>query len=153
MPLLKRILAKDIMTTDVVVVKHNQTIGEVAQKLLKNRVSGYPVLDDGGSVVGIVTLSDFFHLLNGLVKEVEAALLDVKDIDRKLEHQIDIYKNRPISEIMSSVVVSISPITRLTDILDAVVHSNIYTFPVMQDGELVGIVGRHDILNAAFVYG
>lgn len=141
---LQSILAKDIMTEDVVVINQKMLIGQVAHLMLRERVSGYPIVDESGKVCGIVTLSDLFVLINNLFKQTQG--MDISVL-------ISECKNRPIAEIMSKNVKTILQTTPLTEIIEDVVKLNIHTFPVMDNDKLVGIIGRHDVLNATFVYG
>ncbi len=143
------ISAYDIMTENVAVVDKYKPIGQVAHLMLRERVSGYPVVDENGRVVGIVTITDLFILLNKMAK----GELSDSQAGATIGEQIASYKDRPISDIMSRDVKSISPDTRLSEIVQATVESNIHMFPVMKDEKLVGIIGRHDVLNATFVYG
>ncbi len=149
--LLNKIVAQDIMTEEVVVVNAKMTIGQVAHLMLRNRVSGYPVTDKKKKVIGVVTVNDLFSLVDKLAWECvrEAAKKNHKDLQQKIAGQ----KNRPIKEIMSKKIISITPETPLLEVIDAVVKWDIHTFPVMKGKQLVGIIGRRDILNAAFVYG
>jgi CBS domain-containing protein len=139
----KHILARDIMTEDVHVVQEKMPIHQVAHLMLRMKVSGYPVVNGKGKVVGIVTLTDLFILINRLSREGKAG---------RLEDKIKSCRFKTIKEIMSRNVIAISPKTPLHEIIEAVVNWNIHSFPVMDKNKLVGIIGRHDILNAAFVY-
>ena|SRR3989338_931536 len=139
---IKLIFAEDIMTEEVVVVNQKMTIGQVAHLMLRERVSGYPVVDDAGKVSGIITLTDLFVLIDQMAHKKS-----------ELPDRIADCKKRPISDIMSKDVMSISPKTPLDEIIHSVVEKKIHTFPVMDNDKLVGIIGRHDVLNATFVYG
>ena len=147
------IYAEDIMTEDVQVINHKISIVDVAHLMLRIRVSAYPVVDDDKNVVGIVTLTDMFKLLNGIVVE-NSVLNNASEEDKQvLFHQkISEWRDSPVSRIMSSQVVAISPRTPIYDIVEKVAALNIHTFPVMDNGKLVGVIGRHDVLNATFMY-
>ena len=147
--LLSKIVASDIMTEGVEVVNQKTTIGQVAHLMLRNRISGYPVVDDKKRVVGIVTLNDLFVLIDKMAWD-SSRRPDKKHLD--LQEKLGQYKDRPVSDIMVCNVISLSPETPLLDIIDAVVKWRIHTFPVMKNNKLLGIIGRHDILNATFVY-
>nr|HPN88921.1 CBS domain-containing protein [Candidatus Omnitrophota bacterium] len=62
------------------------------------------------------------------------------------------WRDSPVSRIMSSHVMTISPRTPIYEIVEKVGVFNIHTFPVMQGDKLVGVIGRHDVLNATFMY-
>jgi CBS domain-containing protein len=61
--LLANLTVDKIMTRELVTVSPDFTIGEAALLMLENRVSGLPVVDDGGKVVGIITESDIFSMI------------------------------------------------------------------------------------------
>ncbi len=136
------IMARDIMTEVVEVVHKTMTIGQVAHMMLRERISGYPVIDDHKNVVGIVTLTDLFLLIDDVYQKGE------EDFYRKITE----VKSIPIAKVMSTNVYTIKPTTVLAEIICAVVYMRIHSFPVMENGKLVGIIGRHDILNAVFNY-
>jgi acetoin utilization protein AcuB len=64
--LLTKIRVKDIMTKDPITVPPDYTVEETAQVLLKNKISGAPVVDNSGNVVGTITQSDLFRVLISL---------------------------------------------------------------------------------------
>ena len=64
--LLTKIKVKDIMTRDVITVPPNYTVEETAQVLLKNKISGAPVVDADGQLVGTITQTDLFRVLISL---------------------------------------------------------------------------------------
>lgn len=147
------IYAEDIMTEEVQVIHYKVSIVEVAHLMLRIRVSAYPVVDDEKKVVGIVTLTDMFKLLNGII--VENSILKSASEEEKhavFHQKVSEWRDRPVSSIMSSQVVNISPRTPVYDIVEKVAALNIHTFPVMDHGKLVGVIGRHDVLNATFMY-
>jgi predicted transcriptional regulator len=53
--------ARDVMVSPVITVKPNSSIREVAKKLLENRISAVPVVDDGGKLVGMISEGDLMH--------------------------------------------------------------------------------------------
>jgi len=70
--LITRIKMSEIMTRDPITVSPETTIGEAAQKMLANMISGLPVLDSQGHLVGIITESDIFRLAARTWQEQEA---------------------------------------------------------------------------------
>ncbi|NIN69684.1 MAG: CBS domain-containing protein, partial [Anaerolineae bacterium] len=61
--LISKIKVKEIMTSDPITISQEATIGEAAQVMLDNKVSGLPVADRGGKLVGIITESDIFRIV------------------------------------------------------------------------------------------
>lgn len=137
------IQAKDIMSEDLVVVYDDMKVSQVAHLLLRQRVSGFPVLNREQKAVGIITMTDLFRV----VHEASAGI-----VDNSHKAKIAELKEMPVSLIMSRNILSVSPATTLSEIVRLVVEKGMHSFPVMQNGQMVGIVGRHDILNAVFVY-
>ena len=137
------ILAKDIMSEEIEVIYEDMLISQVAHLMLRDRVSGFPVVDKAVGMVGIITMTDLFSML-GKAVEGQPADFVAKDIPR--------LKNLKVGEVMTRDVISINPSATLDEITGLVVHNNIHFFPVMEEGRMVGIVSRHDILNAVFAY-
>ena len=145
------IFAEDIMTEIVDVINQKMLIGQVAHLMLRNRVSGYPVVNDRRRVVGIITLTDLLTLLDRIVDENKNKTR--KKTIAGLHKKITEYKDLPVAQFMSKNVINLSPKTPLDEIISAVANWNIHTFPVMEGRKLVGIIGRHDIINATFTFG
>ena len=93
--LLTKIKVKDIMTKDPITVPPDYTVEETAQVLLENKISGAPVVDDSGQVVGTITQTDLFRVLISLtgvgnggiqfgfqVEDRPGSIKDVADIIR-----------------------------------------------------------------------
>jgi len=143
----ENIFAEDIMTEDVEVMDQNMRVDQAAHLMLRHRVSGYPIVDESKKVIGLVTISDLFILID---KTVAFSLPE--ETPKSLNDKIALCKNISVAEIMSKHYISITPKTTLAEIVETVVRWNIHTFPVMDNDALVGIIGRHDILNAIFAY-
>lgn len=139
------ISADDIMSEHVVVIHEDMTIKQVAHLMLRDGVSGFPVVcKDSDTIVGIITLTDLFRIIN------QAAVdHNVEEFYKKLP----LFKDMKVSEMMSRRVVSIKPETKLPEIIQLLLDDNIHTFPVLaDDGKILGIVSKHDILNAVFAF-
>jgi CBS domain-containing protein len=114
-----------IMTTDIVTSRANVTIEAAIDTLLSEEISGLPVIDDDGRLIGVIT---------------EFALLAVA-YDRRV-------KNHTVSQHMTRDIISVDiddPISRVADL--CIVH-RVRRVPVMKDGRLVGIISRRDVLRA-----
>jgi len=146
--LLHQCIAKDIMTRDVEVVKETMRIGQLTHLMLDSRVSSFPVVNNNKRLIGLVTINDLFSLVDKIAWN--CARISKKRKRINIQQGIDKYKNQPVKDIMSTNVFSITPDTPLIEIIEAVVKWRIHTFPVMKGNKLVGIIGRHDVLNATF---
>jgi CBS domain-containing protein len=164
--------ARDLMETDVETVAPDDEVSEVLGRLARADFNGFPVVDsevsetgdavDDGRVVGIVTQHDLVHLFQtedrtlwlpiGLPPFTETLTYAIDVSWDDLDLGIDLAKNanRPISEVMTADVVTVTPDTDLDTILDLLADDerDINRLPVTQDGRLVGIVARQDVLRA-----
>ena len=142
--------AKEIMTRDIVTVTPETEIVQAARMLLKNRINGLPVVDDGGKLVGILCQSDLiaqqkripipslFTLLESYVP-----LTSVKRIDKEMEKIAAI----TVKQAMTVSPVTVSPETEIEDIAALMVDRKYHTLPVVDGGKLVGIIGKEDVLK------
>ena len=112
-------LAKDIMTRDIIMVKPQMTVKQLALFLIKNQISGAPVAAEDGKIVGVVSEADI------LAK-----------------------KARQVKGIMSTKVVSVNEETPVEEIAQIMATRKIKRLPVMKGNKIVGIVSRADIVSA-----
>ncbi len=143
-------LAKDIMKTNIITVKANTGIKEIAQILTENNISGVPVVDDDGKLVGIVTEGDLLH------KESDPRIPKYFGIlggfiylggSEKYEEDIKKLAALTASEIMTSKVITVSQDTKVNEIASLIVKHNIKRAPVVENDKIIGIVSRTDIIK------
>jgi CBS domain-containing protein len=112
-------IAKDIMTRDIITVSPTMTVKNLAMTLIKNQISGAPVADKVGKIVGVVSESD-----------------------------IVAKKGKDVKSIMSKKVISVGEDTSVEEIARMMTTHHIKRLPIMTDGKVVGIVSRADIVSA-----
>lgn len=139
---LKTIVARDIMSEVVVVIDEQGLIKDAVHLMLRDRIHGLPVMDAKKNIIGIVTLADYFKLIDKVMKDKDSDFLE----------EILQCKDFKVLDIMTRDVFSIPPETRLDEMIRIAASRKIHTFPVMENDKLIGIVGRHDILNAVFAF-
>jgi CBS domain-containing protein len=153
--------ARSLMETDVETVAPDDEVSEVLGRLARAEFNGFPVAEDD-RVVGIVTQHDLVHLFQtedrtlwlpiGLPPFTETLTyaIDVSWDDLDLGIDLARHAGRPISEVMTADVVTVSPETDVDAILDLLADDDrdINRLPVVEDGRLVGIVARQDVLRA-----
>ncbi len=144
------ITAKDIMTTDLITVTPDTDISKAAKILLNHRINGVPVLDDDSRLVGILCQSDLitqqkklpiptlFTFLDGLIR-----LTSMK----QLEKQVGKIAALTVSEAMTPEPVTVRPDTGIETVASLMVDNNFHTLPVVKDSDLVGIIGKEDVLR------
>jgi CBS domain-containing protein len=142
---------REIMTTDVITVKPDTTVGELADILAKNKISGVPVVDDQGLVLGMVSEADiilqdadlhFPYYVQFL--EMVIYLQSVHKFEERVRKSI----GSKVSEIMTTEVVSASPDETVREVATLMADRNVNRLPVTENGLLVGIVSRGDIVRA-----
>ncbi|MEA3435551.1 MAG: CBS domain-containing protein [Thermodesulfobacteriota bacterium] len=144
------ITVRDIMTPNLITVTQDMDIAGAAKILLDNRINGVPVVDDSGQLVGILCQSDLitqqkklpiptlFTFLDGLIR-----LTSMK----QLEKQVGKIAALTVSEAMTPKPVTVSPDTRLETVAALMVDNNFHTLPVVEDSNLVGVIGKEDVLR------
>jgi CBS domain-containing protein len=141
--------ARDIMTREVITVSPDTGIVEVARILLEKRVNGLPVVDEEGRLVGIICQSDliaqqkkaplpsFFNLLDSFI------LLTPNKVEKEVQ-KISAIKVR---DAMTKNPVSVSPEAGVEEVATLMLNKNVHTIPVVEQGKLVGVLGKEDILR------
>ena len=120
----------DYMSTKLITFSPDQHMHDVIEVLLKNKVSGGPVVDEEGKLVGVVSEGD-------CMKEV---------VRGKYNNMPNLSGN--VSDHMTSDVISISPETNIFDAARMFLEKRIRRFPVVSRGKLVGQISQKDIMRA-----
>lgn len=142
--------AKDIMTKDVITVRPESTVEELARLLMEHKISGVPVLDDKNKIIGIVTENDLirknkrFHIPT-IIRLFDAYILLGSS---KAEEEIKKMAATTVDEICTRKVVSIKEETSLEDIATIMAEQHIHLLPVLSGSTVVGIVGKADMVRA-----
>ena len=122
------ILAKDIMVTRVITLRAEMDLRDAAKLLLKNKISGAPVIDAANQLIGIFS-----------EKDLMTALIDA------------VYDEFPASDVEAYMDPHPRSISEETDLLSIaqIFHDNTFRrLPVVRDGKLVGQISRRDVLRA-----
>jgi CBS domain-containing protein len=144
--------AKDIMIKDVITINKNASIEELSELLLKNKISGVPVVDDDGNMVGIVTEGDiivkgtelhfprYFKLLDSIIY-LESL--------NKFKNNLRKHLATKVEEIMNPKVITASPDTPVSEIAELMIRNKVNRIPIIsKDKKLVGIITRADIVSS-----
>jgi len=143
--------AKDIMTTKVITVQKDTSVNELAEIFWKYKISGAPVLDDDGNVVSVVTESDLIDQAKKVHIPTMISILDsviFLESSKKTEKEIKKMAGNMVQDICSMELVAVSDDTGLDEIATIMSEKKVHTLPVMKDGELVGIIGKSDIISS-----
>ena len=116
--------ARDVMNSDVVVLAEKVTVEEAIRSLLKHHVSGAPIVDGQGHLVGIVSE---FQLLEAIYRpEV---------------------KQEQVCGLMTKDVITVTEGTALSEVTNLLLLHRIRRVPVVRKGKVVGIISRRDLLQ------
>jgi len=141
---------REIMTGEPITVPPEMEIAKAAKVLLEKRINGAPVVDASGKLVGIVCQSDLitqqkkfpiptlFTLLDGLIP-----LGSTKNLDREVQK---ITATR-VADAMTPDPVTVRPDMTLDEVATLMVDRKYHTLPVLDGGELVGVIGKEDVLR------
>jgi len=144
----KTMKAGDLMTADVVAIGKDETIADAIRLMLKHRISGLPVVDSAGGLLGIVTEGDFLRRGEmGTERRRPRWLEFLISPGRQAADYVESH-GRKVAEVMTRPVQAISEDTPVGEIVDLMEHFHVKRLPVLRDGCLVGIVGRADLLRA-----
>jgi CBS domain-containing protein len=148
--------AKDIMSREVITASPGDEVFEAARKMIENRVNGLPVVDEEGKLTGIITQSDLivqqktlrlpsvFTILDGIVPLTSA---------KSLEDEIRKISALKVEEAMTDKPISVGPETDIQDIANIMVEKKFHTVPVVEEGKLLGVVGKEDVLGTLLSSG
>jgi CBS domain-containing protein len=143
--------ARDIMTKEVITTTPETSVTEVAALLEKHRISGVPVVDDAGRVVGVITQSDLVARARDLELPPAIALFDLRlfletpsHFKKRLEKMLGV----TVGEVMTPNPISVSPEMPVEEIAALMDRKKVHTLPVLAGGKLVGVIGKIDLIRA-----
>jgi CBS-domain-containing membrane protein len=143
--------ARDIMTSEVHTVSMQTSVEELARLFVKTGVSAMPVVDDEGMLQGIVTETDLVAQDKPLHIPTVVSLFDwvvyLESEDRFAE-QVKKMTARQVREICTTDVATCSPDEPVSKIVGLMLEKGIHIVPVVEDGKLLGIVARLDIIRS-----
>jgi CBS domain-containing protein len=146
----KGLRVRDLMTIDVVSVKGGTSVGRIAQLMDGKAISGIPVVDDAGRVIGIVTDFDlvvrntpidpppFLPLLEGRIP-----LETQGHFERRIRHMV----GTEARDVMTEEVTTIGPDESVEALAQIMVKQRLNLVPVIESGRLVGVVSRADVIR------
>ena len=140
--------AADVMVSKVITVGPTTTIQEVASILLANRISAVPVVGEHGELIGIVSEGDLIRRIEVGTERHRSWWLGLLASNRALATEYVMSNARKVADIMTRRVVTATPNTPLGDIATLLEKNFIKRVPIMNDGKIVGIVSRANLVQA-----
>ncbi len=143
-------IARDIMTKDVITVGPDTPVTEIARILAKNNISGVPVVDSNGKVIGIVSEADLLIKHNKNEVPYRLALFGLWVVPD--ESIVEAYKaargDTTAADVMTRNVITFNEEDEVDKIAEVMVKKKINRVPILSNGKLVGIVSRGDIIRS-----
>jgi CBS domain-containing protein len=139
--------AADVMTRNILSVAPDSTIAEAVRTMLDNRISGLPVIDEAGRLVGILTEGDLLRRGETATERHRPRWLEILMGPGRLAEEYVRTHSRRIAEVMTRDPVSVAPDTPLKEIVGLMERHRIKRVPVLDGDAPVGILSRADLLR------
>ena len=140
--------AMDIMTGDVITVRENASVTEVAKLLAKRGISAVPVVDNDNRVIGMVSEGDLLHRAETGTERRRPWWLEMIASTNTLAADYIKSHSGSVRDVMTRDVISVTETTPVADIAVLLETQRIKRVPVLRDGKLVGIVSRANLVQA-----
>lgn len=139
----------DVMTPDVVTVRADTNVAEIARLLIERRINAVPVVDDEFFVIGMVSEGDLFLKQKGIpFSLVKAPALFKQWVNpNRIEQIYAESTHHTAADVMSTEVVTVESSVGIGEAATLMLKHKLTSLPVVVDGRLEGIVSRADILR------
>ncbi len=148
--------AKDMMTREIIRVSPDTEVLEAARLMLDNHLNGLPVVDREGRLQGIICQSDLIAQQKKIPLPSFFVLLDSAisfTSQKNIEAEVKKMAASKVSDAMTADPITVDVETSLEDIATLMVKHNVHTLPILDRGELVGIIGKEDVLRTLMPTG
>ena len=145
------ITAAELMTSQPVTVSPETGIGKVAELLVERRISAVPVCRPDGSLAGIISELDVMKPFRDSIRRKRDRWLGLMAEGEALSQEFLDYlreDTKSAADLMMRQVVTASPTTTLGEIAELMVAHGVKRIPIIEDGRVVGIVSRSDLIRA-----
>lgn len=148
-----QVCAKDIMTTDVVCAREDMTAQQLVHLLREHDVTGVPVIDATGTLMGVVSMTDIILqddiFGEGPVLESDYySQVDIKGSNIGNDFALEDLEDLRVTEIMSPDVIGASSDTPIEELAGMMYSHRIHRTIIVENGRVAGIVSTMDILKA-----
>jgi len=142
--------AADVMTKDVITVKKRTTIRELAELFANRRISSFPVVDDNGELIGIVTETDLIEQDKSLHIPTVISIFDwviYLESNKKFEKELKKMTGQTVGDIFTEEVDSVKTTALLSEVADIMSSKKIHAVPVVEGKKIVGVISRIDLIR------
>ena len=142
--------AKDIMNREVVTVSADMPVNKLAILLMEKKISGVVVIDENGGVIGVATGTDLIDQKKNLHIPTVAAILDaviMLENPFKLDKEFKKITGTSVKDIASMNPVTVNEDATLAEVATIMAEKGFHTLPVLNNGQLTGVIGKTDIIR------
>ncbi|HEY6874420.1 MAG TPA: CBS domain-containing protein [Geobacteraceae bacterium] len=142
--------AGEVMTKEVVTVKKETTIRDLAGIFTTRRISCAPVTDDDGNLIGIVTETDLVEQDKSLHIPTVISIFDwviYLESGKKFEKELNKMTGQTVGDIYATEVDTVAPSTPISEVADLMSTKKIHALPVVEGKKVVGIIARIDLIR------
>lgn len=145
--------ARQIMTREVITVTQDTSVETAARLLLEHRINAVPVLDDDRRFVGMVNLNDLFPKLKEMrfsgqrLARLFDSLVSISDLPAFYWNT----RQSPVAMVMNRHVPCLKPEDNLEEIANQLLYGDYHSLPVIEQGRLVGLISRSDLIRLALI--
>jgi CBS domain-containing protein len=140
--------AEDVMTRDVISIDPDATVLQSARLMLQHHISGLPVIDKDGNLVGVLSEGDFLRRRETRTEKRRSRWLEFIMGPGRIAAEYSHSHGSKVAEVMSTQVHSVDVQTPIEDIVDLMERFRIKRVPVLCGGLVVGIVTRSNLMHA-----
>ncbi len=142
--------ARDIMTPSPLSVTIGTKVTEAARLMLEHHFNGLPVVEQDGTLRGVICQSDLVAQHKQLRMPSYFVILDALiplSSPKKFEEEVKRMAATTVEQAMSTDIRTVSPAAGIEEIASLMAENKYYTLPVVEGGKLIGIVGKEDVLR------
>ncbi|MDA8193966.1 MAG: CBS domain-containing protein [Thermaerobacter sp.] len=142
--------ARDLMTTNVIRIASSVTIGQAVQLLKEHTISGLPVVDEQGRLIGVITGGDVLRAFQQRAQRVYHTLIGPTHV--VIDHAVYLHDREellslPVEKMMSRGAVTVGLDSQVGDITDIMLRQNVRRVFVLEQKKLRGVITRNDIVR------
>jgi CBS domain-containing protein len=140
--------AEEVMTREVISIDPDATVLQAARLMLQHHISGLPVIDKDGNLVGVLSEGDFLRRRETKTERRRSRWLEFLMGPGRVAAEYSHSHGSKVSEVMTPDVQTVDEVTPLEDIVELMERRRIKRVPVVCGGQVIGIITRSNLMHA-----